>query len=212
MADPIKSKPTPVVEPPVLEPSGPIPVMPPQSSEAQAIQDRQAFTAQNPSARGVTILPGGQRRTVSSFVGARYSMNKQAKLLGNPESMLTDDWLSAHRGWHYAWPVSDADETRMYLKNGMYKAVPPEAVRKDIDFAVVGDTLTVQGSAVSWKRHVLVAVPYEVWYDQNVAPADYAMERTATGQDFKDELDSRFGGAGYRAEVTAFTDQRTERF
>jgi hypothetical protein len=195
-----------------LEPD-PYPDAPVVSSEAQALGERQAFEAQRRLAPGggISVLPGGVRHRVRGFVGAGYVLNKQARMLSDVVSILTDDWIREHQGWKYEWPIGESDETRMNLKNGSYLIVPPEAIRKDVNWAVVGDAITVVGTCVSWKRHLLVAVPYEVWYDKVVAPADYAIERTATGQDEADRLNSLFADHGLRAEVRAFEDARPEK-
>lgn len=178
--------------------------------EARTIADNQAMDLRR-ARRGeaTVILPGGQRRSATPLAKARYTLNQHTQFLSEPETILTDEWLARHPGWKYEWPILESNETKSYLRAQHFKLVPPEALRADNPFAMVGDAVTAHGNAITWMRHALVAVPPEVWRQRHVAPAEYALARTAQTQETGnvEALDAAFGSAGFRAEVESFTTQ-----
>lgn len=182
-------------------------------AEYKALADRQAqMVLRAPRKNQPTVvIPGGQRRDATPLMRSRYALNNNNSMLSNPESILTEEWLRDHPGWHYEWPVADSNETRAYIKSQWFTIVPPEAIRSDNPFAMVGDLLTPFGNAVCWMRHILVAVPADKHYQRHVAPAEYGLARTAQQeQAVAEDLNAQFGGGGYEAEVEAFTKQSQE--
>jgi hypothetical protein len=189
-----------------------------QNPNDAAAVEQQTLTAQNAEAQmelrrarrgeGTVVLPGGQRRSAAPLMKSRYILNQHTKFLSDAETILTEDWKREHIGWKYEWPIAESNETKAYLRAEWFKIVPPEAIRQDNPYAVVGDALTPKGTAVAWMRHILVAVPPEVHRRRHLEPAEYALARTASAaeQDVE-ELNSRFGGGGYRAEVESYSDR-----
>lgn len=229
MGDPMKTK-SPAPTTPLIAPQTPEPPMPqaavaepeaaaanpaamPQipedagAMENQAVAQMQANLRRARKGEATVIIPGGQRRAAAPLMNARYTLNQHTKFLSEPESILTDEWLARHRGWKYEWPIGESNETKAYLRAEWFKPVPPEALRKDAAHALVGDALTPQGNAICWMRHILVAVPQEVWRRRHVEPAEYALARTASRpEDDAAVLDEQFADHGFRAEVETSKD------
>lgn len=160
----------------------------------------------------VAILPGGRRVDASPFIGARYNLNSQSGLLGNPESIIKDSYKRERPGWHYAWPVRVSNETASYLRARVYEPVPFDAIDDKNPMAMIADLPTPAGNHVVWMQHILVAISPANWnllYQNNV---DFAISRTATNrQAVEAEINAQFGKGGFRGEVEAFTDQRSSK-
>lgn len=218
MADPVsepKPKKAAAAPLPSSAPAAPVAVEEPDTLEAsqleaKAIAENQAMNLRR-ARRGeaTVILPGGQRRSAAPLAKARYQLNQHTQFLAEPETILTEEWLARHPGWKYEWPILESNETKSYLRAKWFKLVEPEALRHDNPFAMVGDAVTAHGNAITWMRHVLVAVPPEVWRRRHVEPAEYALARTAEVQESGnvDALNAAFGSGGWAAEAESSVTQ-----
>lgn len=198
----------PAAPPPVID--EPPTMVEPSQIEAQAIAANQAMNLRRArKGEATVILPGGQRRSAAPLANARYNLNQHTQFLSEPETILKPEWLARHAGWKYEWPILESNETKAYIRSKWFKLVDPDALRDDNPFAMVGDAVTAHGNAITWMRHVLVAVPPEVWRRRHVEPAEYAFARTAQTQESGnvEALDAAFAAGGWKAESESSVTQ-----
>ncbi len=180
-------------------------------AETRALDEKRSFEMRRArTGEATSILPMGVRVAAPPFIKGRYNVkNASASLLGSAEEVVKESWRSNHRGWHYAWPLASANQTHAYIRSGVYVPVPFAELDATNPLAAVstsptGDTL--------WMQHILVCISPQWWSELVEAPEVESMQRAAINRaTVEAELNEQFGAAGFRGEVDAFTDKRSER-
>ena len=145
------------------------------------------------------ILPFGQKTEVKPYTKVRYNFSQTVQHLGQPESILTDDWKREHIGWRYAWPVRTGLQTQSFIRSGWYTPVPFEAIEANNPNAAVFDLVTPTGNHVVWEQHILVAIPPERWDALVNVYEDMALSRTeAIAEESSESLNNQFTTFGYK--------------
>lgn len=178
--------------------------------ENQALADNRTL-AVKPRKGGVAVLPGGVRREAKPYTPVTYDMQADARVLGEPESMLTDDWKREHIGWHYTWPIRTSNSTAAMLRAQWYVAVPFDALDEANPMAAIADIVTPSGRYIVWKSHILCAIPPEVWGNLVDKYEDFAVSRTVHfPEQFTDMMDRAYASKGFKSEFHK-TDKRASR-
>ena len=180
------------------------------AEEQQRILSENRTVTLRDKGQGVAILPGGRRVSRQRYMYARYTMQADADILGNPESMLNQEWKSEHPGWKYQWPIRQSNHTAAFIRAGWFVPVPYEAIDNANPMAAIADIVTAGGRYIVWKTHILVAV-HPKKHDLLVSQyEDYAIDRTVNNAA---DVEAQLARAnpGYDARVDAFVDKKNER-
>lgn len=183
----------------------------PKTENAAVSQNRTAVRAPR---QKMWIAPGGMLQPVQPFTATRYNLNADGDVLGNPESMLKQEWKDAHFGWHYAWPIRQSNSTSAYIRAQWYIPIPFDAIDGLNPMAAVAEVSTPAGKFVIWKQHLLVGIPPEPWRQLvegfERLGIDRAMSRSSAASQ---EIDSEFGRGGFYADPreSGFSNSRASR-
>ncbi len=210
MADPLKTAKAEKAEKP--EETKPFVAPPKDEGEAEVRAMEQARSFEFRQARrgeAVAVLPMGVR-VAAPHLQARYNRrNGENSLLGAPQSIVSERFRAAHPGYRYAWPVALNNQTQAFVRSGVYEPVPFSEVDSSNPIAAVSES---PEGRTTWMQHILVAISPH-WAEQLFDdPEMEAIQRTAYNRSaIENDLNERFGAAGYAGEVEAFADKREER-